>query len=269
MMEEVTMRPRRKVKMALFAALLWFVSAISVLVQLKYYDDYSFHLPNNYEEEVIMKEESADSETQNTLVVTVETLAPAAPADKNSTTSNKNATADPQQLEEVTKSETSNNEPALTSDGKNISFNEDDPRPYSFQKQQNCSINHELTEFLSKQVKIGWEHETAPEWLQALCPEVVDHFNQFPLYSRLPLFLGDYSLPIQTTDYAAQSVCTIKFIRVLATAINSKVLLHAGSHLGAVRHGMPVSCCFYLHFTSSCIYVQTYTHNIRHSLIMI
>ena len=113
--------------------------------------------------------------------------------------------------------------------------------PYAFQGKptENCEVNHNLTEMLLNDIDLGWDEGAPPDWMSELCPEVVDHFNLFPMFNRTAKFLGR-DLPIQTTKYAAQSVCTAKIVKLLAASINARPYLYAGSHLGALLHGQPM-----------------------------
>jgi hypothetical protein len=115
--------------------------------------------------------------------------------------------------------------------------------PSILQPTSTCKINTDLTGFLLTGIDLGWEHdiegEGAPKWLRTMCPEVVDHFNHFPLFSSFPQFEGTI-LPVQTTNFAAQSVCTMKVVQALALSVQARIYLHAGSHLGAVIHGQPI-----------------------------
>ena len=113
--------------------------------------------------------------------------------------------------------------------------------PSYLEQNSTCKVNHVLSDFLVSDIAIGWENRThgAPNWLKAMCPAVVDHFNKFPIFSEHRKFIG-LSIPIQTTDYAAQAVCTTKVVQLLAASVQARVYLHAGSHLGALIHGSPI-----------------------------
>ena len=88
-----------------------------------------------------------------------------------------------------------------------------------------------------------------PPWVTSLCPEVVAHFTAFPYF---PAF--HRLLPASTTVYAAAGVCTLKVAAALATEEEeeegggaatstptpTRLMLHAGSHLGALLHGGPI-----------------------------
>lgn len=106
-----------------------------------------------------------------------------------------------------------------------------------------CKVNDGLSTFITN-IEIGWENNTAPDWLNVLCPEVVAHYNKFPNFREYQDFLG-VPIPIQSTNYAAQAVCTAKLVKLLAASIHARVYLHAGSHLGALIHGSPIPwVCF-------------------------
>lgn len=67
-----------------------------------------------------------------------------------------------------------------------------------------------------------------------LCPEVVEHFTRFPYFANFSM------LPVMTTMYAAHSVCSVSIASSIASKVNAKMYLHAGSHLGAIIHGGPI-----------------------------
>lgn len=113
--------------------------------------------------------------------------------------------------------------------------------PSYLEKETTCKVNQVLTDFLINDIDIGWENRTAgaPEWLKALCPQVVAHYEKFPSFGEYRDFLGSW-VPIGTTDYAAQAVCTANVVKLLANSVQARLYLHAGSHLGAVIHGAPI-----------------------------
>ena len=113
-----------------------------------------------------------------------------------------------------------------------------DPRPFGLREKSTCLVNSNLTQVLTSQ-ELGWTNGTAPDWLQALCPEVVDHFDQFPSYRHFFDFQG-MAITHQTTDYAAQSVCTAKVVQAMAASLQARLYLYAGGHLGALLHGQPM-----------------------------
>ncbi|KAI9136180.1 hypothetical protein BKA69DRAFT_1105695 [Paraphysoderma sedebokerense] len=76
--------------------------------------------------------------------------------------------------------------------------------------------------------------ETLPKWIGDLCPEVAIHFSRFPYFANFT------DLPVMTTSYAAHSVCAMKIASAIAAAVEAKIYLHAGSHLGAILHGGPI-----------------------------
>jgi len=135
-----------------------------------------------------------------------------------------------------------------------INANTPAPTPTLFQKKKaprrapplNPIVSQELTEHLGN-VPTGWGNETLPEWIQVLCPSVVQHFAQFPSFSKITNFATDDAdeeapqpIPYQTTVYAAKTVCTFSIAEHLAASVNAKLFLHAGSHLGALLHGQPI-----------------------------
>ncbi len=113
--------------------------------------------------------------------------------------------------------------------------------PTYLEQPSTCKVNHVLSDFLVSDIEIGWENKTqgAADWLRVMCPEVVEHFDRFPIFSANRSFLGVH-LPISTTDFAAQAVCTTKVVQLLAHSVQARVYLHAGSHLGAMIHGSPI-----------------------------
>jgi hypothetical protein len=64
---------------------------------------------------------------------------------------------------------------------------------------------------------------------------VVTHFIAFPYFSR-----SDGVVPVMTSAGAAHLVCNVKLIRAIAAHSRTDVRLHAGSLIGALRHGGPV-----------------------------
>ena len=74
-----------------------------------------------------------------------------------------------------------------------------------------------------------------PQWIEDLCPNVVDHFSRFPYFSS---FVSEFG--IMTNLYAAHSVCSMNVAIKIAAAINAKIYIHAGSHLGAIVHAGPI-----------------------------
>jgi hypothetical protein len=82
-----------------------------------------------------------------------------------------------------------------------------------------------------------------PPWLHALCPEVAAHFTAFPYFPAFHRFL-----PVSTTVYASAGVCILKIAAALAeeegeeggSKNGTRLMLHAGSHLGALLHGGPI-----------------------------
>jgi len=112
--------------------------------------------------------------------------------------------------------------------------------PSVLQQNSTCDINERLTNRLVSEVGIGWDNDAGPpNWLEEICPEVVDHFNRFPSFKEYPSFFSR-EIPLQSTAFAAQAVCTAKVVNWLAASINARVYLHAGSHLGAILHGQPM-----------------------------
>lgn len=111
--------------------------------------------------------------------------------------------------------------------------------PIALQKNSTCEINEDLTDLIVSS-KLGWDDgNTAPSWLIELCPNVVRHFDRFPSF-RKHIKFNDFLLPFQTTKNSAQVICTMKFVRMLASSINARLYLHAGSHLGATLHGQNI-----------------------------
>jgi hypothetical protein len=122
-------------------------------------------------------------------------------------------------------------------------LDDDNSIPYAMQGNvsSKCKVNTNLTELVAG-IGLGWEgNGTPPDWMNVLCPEVVDHFNEFPLFNQQNVIYLGRPIAISTTNYAAQSVCTAKIVKLLARSIQARIYLHAGSQLGAVRHGQPVS----------------------------
>ena len=103
-----------------------------------------------------------------------------------------------------------------------------------------CDINSNLSDFLISKIGLGWvDNKGPPDWLEVMCPGVVSHYEKFPVFNVNPLF-GGIPIPVQTTNYAAKSVCTMVVIKSIAASIQARLYLHAGSLLGAVLHGQPI-----------------------------
>lgn len=85
------------------------------------------------------------------------------------------------------------------------------------------------------ELEVGWS-SPPPQWMDDMCPEVVKHFTRFPSFKKIASSEYEY-LPLMPTEDAARSICTIKVTKAIAASINSRLYLHAGSHLGAVVHG--------------------------------
>lgn len=114
--------------------------------------------------------------------------------------------------------------------------------PKTLLKPSSCKINEKVSDFLVNDIGIGWEDQNgAPDWMREMCPDVVEHFDRFPYFSEIPVFDGfSRPLPIQTTNYAAQSVCTMKIVKSIAASVQARLYLHASSHIGALVHGQPI-----------------------------
>ena len=94
-----------------------------------------------------------------------------------------------------------------------------------------------LTDLFLKE-ELGWE-KAPPEWVTSLCPEVVEHYDKFPSFKRAPV-IGGFNMPVGTTLYAAESVCTLSVVKQLAASVGANLYLYAGAHLAAVLHGQPI-----------------------------
>ena len=106
-----------------------------------------------------------------------------------------------------------------------------------------------MTQFLVHDVGLGWDSNSTTtttgkgdvrDWMRVICPQVVDHFTKFPSFRQIPQYQAQYWIPIQSTAYAAQAVCTAQVVQHMAASIGGKVYLFAGSHLGALLHGQPL-----------------------------
>ena len=81
-----------------------------------------------------------------------------------------------------------------------------------------------------------------PTWIYDVCPGVYQHFSKFR-YSGVFVEGGmspHEGIPLFTTPTAAHAVCSLEIAKLLAESINMTLLLHAGSHLGAILHGGPI-----------------------------
>ena len=79
---------------------------------------------------------------------------------------------------------------------------------------------------------LGWERPP-PGWLEAICPEVVQHYREFPSFKVAP----GAELPVASSEYSTRSACTMAVVQSIGVAAGAHVYLHAGAHLGAVLHG--------------------------------
>eukprot|EP00606_Chrysophyceae_sp_TOSAG23-5_P000313 GSChrysophyteH2.ASY1.ANO1.1721.1 assembled CDS len=82
---------------------------------------------------------------------------------------------------------------------------------------------------ISKSDDVKW-----PGWMKEMCPEVIDHFMKFPYFESF----GD--IPIMTTETAALSVCTMKFVARIAASTGFNAYTYAGSDLGGFLHAGPI-----------------------------
>jgi hypothetical protein len=90
--------------------------------------------------------------------------------------------------------------------------------------------------------ELGWNKPPA-QWLSQLCPSVVEHFTTFPLHKHTHRHEHPFErdmMPILTSDYAAQLVCTLDIVQTLGVAVGAQVYLYAGSQLAALVHGQPI-----------------------------
>lgn len=88
---------------------------------------------------------------------------------------------------------------------------------------------------------LGGDH-SIPEWVYELCPSVYQHFLKFH-YSGVFVedWMGEHEgIPLFTTPTAAHAVCSLEVAKLLAASISTTLILHAGSHLGAILHGGPI-----------------------------
>lgn len=101
----------------------------------------------------------------------------------------------------------------------------------------NFGGSEEMQEWIDE-LDLGWSSPPA-DWLKDLCPEVVDHFTKFPSAKATNPEDLEY-LPFLPTDHAAVATCTMKVMNSVAASLNTRLYLHAGSHLGAVVHGQGI-----------------------------
>lgn len=84
-------------------------------------------------------------------------------------------------------------------------------------------------------------NHSLPLWIKDVCPGVYAHFQNVQYSSSFPQnYSEDHGMPYFTTSSAAHSVCSIELSQSIAASIGATVLLHAGSHLGAILHGGPI-----------------------------
>eukprot|EP00977_Amphora_coffeiformis_P011145 scaffold2657_cov89-Amphora_coffeaeformis.AAC.39 len=92
---------------------------------------------------------------------------------------------------------------------------------------------------LNATLGIWSEDDPLPEWVHDLCPEVVKHYQRFPLFRDFVTYQGAF-LPVSTTVYAAKAACTLSVVQHLAASVGATLHLYAGSHLGAILHGQVI-----------------------------
>lgn len=85
--------------------------------------------------------------------------------------------------------------------------------------------SEELEEWIDN-LELGWGAPPA-EWLKDLCPEVVEHFNNFP--STKAVSPADLEfLPFMPTEHAAQAVSSVdRIIRDCMVGCASSNILHS------------------------------------------
>ena len=74
-------------------------------------------------------------------------------------------------------------------------------------------ISQNATDQLAS-MELGWERPP-PAWLEAICPEVVQHYREFPSFKVAP---GAQS-PICTSEYSARSACTMAVLQSIGLAV--------------------------------------------------
>ena len=94
-----------------------------------------------------------------------------------------------------------------------------------------------LREYFPIKPRIKEENDSLPEWVKLTCPEVVEHFNTFPLFSK---GWNESMFALSDTIYGMRAACMVKIIKDLAASVGYNVFVHAGSHLGALLHGGPI-----------------------------
>jgi len=98
-----------------------------------------------------------------------------------------------------------------------------------------------IDQSLSDQIialQVGWQSDP-PLWLQETCPDVMAHYLRFPSFKNTESRKKSM-IPLQTSEFAARSVCTYSILQRWLSSLNIKVYLHAGSHLGAIVHGQNI-----------------------------
>jgi hypothetical protein len=74
-------------------------------------------------------------------------------------------------------------------------------------------------------------------WLYGLCPEVVEHYRQAPLFVASP---KTRSLIALSTREAMSMACLFRVVDLAARRVNATWFVFAGSHVGAAMHGGPI-----------------------------
>ncbi|KNC78330.1 hypothetical protein SARC_09235 [Sphaeroforma arctica JP610] len=88
-----------------------------------------------------------------------------------------------------------------------------------------------------------------PSWISKFCPEVIEHFNAFPLFANMPeadeisVTIGPmkgHVVPIQSSEYAIRTTCELKVGRQVAAQVGSPYYIYAGTQLGGILHAGPI-----------------------------
>lgn len=101
--------------------------------------------------------------------------------------------------------------------------------------------NMELTSHVEN-IPLGTQK--IPQWIEDLCPEVVEHYEMFPSFVEPFIQVAPINksqeMAISTTLTAALGVCTMQIAQKIAANIGEDFFIYAGSLLGAILHGQPM-----------------------------
>ncbi len=78
---------------------------------------------------------------------------------------------------------------------------------------------------------------TVDLWIHEFCPDVIQHFANFPLFTSSTL---DSKYAVSETTYAVKGACLVHIANDIAASLGAASYVYAGSHLGSYLHGGPI-----------------------------